>query len=140
MGGLGRGLDLDAEELVVGVDGLVSHLDGELHCERRLLDVCDHLAHVLGLARGQRLRLRGGRVLQVVQVGDLLGQEVPEPPSGCRGARPGGVDGADLELRSGPERIDRLDGLKAWDLHQRRMSKVFENICLAAFIAVTFAS
>ena len=77
---------------------------------------------------------------EVVQVGDLLREHAPNEPAADEAPVAARVDGADLEVRTGPEGVDRLNGLEARDLHQRRMSKVLENICLAAFMAVTLAS
>src|SRR3954463_16732196 len=137
-GGIQEGSDLSVEEVLGGLDGLGADLRGELHGELGALDGHDDGGGVGRLAGGQGARGRGGLLLVVGHGADRLAEHVAEAVARRGGAidRAGAADrahAADLPLGA----ADREGGI---DRHQRRRSRVLENICLADCSAVTFAS
>ena len=122
-------LDLGVEDVLEGLGGLVADLGGELHRELRALDGHDDGRGVGGLARGEVLG-GGGRL-------GLRGRQIAEDLPEGRAAvlsLSRRLDRADLPLGTG-DGEGRIDGGQ-----QRRIARVFANICFEADIAVTLAS
>src|SRR3954463_7152522 len=65
-GAMGQ-IDLGVEDVLVGLDGLVAYLRGELHRELRALDLHHVLGGVAGRAGGERLGRAGGLGLRVLE-------------------------------------------------------------------------
>src|SRR5689334_21223507 len=136
--------DLRVEEVGGRLDDLVADLRGELHGELRPLDRHHHGGRVLGGAGGELLSAGGCVLLGGGERGDGSAEQAPEGRAGAAG---GAGRRARAVLRNGRWLLDqgvqplgaadRVDGV---DRHQRSSSRVLENICLAACIAVTFAS
>src|SRR3954452_23237505 len=127
-------LDLGVEDVLGGLDGLRTDVRGQLHRELRPLDRHDDGGRIGCLARGERLGSAGRLGLAVSQRLERLAEHVAEAGAGLR-CRLGGIDAPDVPLRPGGQ-----EGWVDGNRHQRRRSRVRENICLADCIAVTFAS
>src|SRR3954454_15528951 len=84
-------LDLRVEDVLVGLDGLVADLRGQLHRELRALDLHDDLGRVAGRAAGERLSGAGGLRLGVLEARDRVREHAAEAAA-ARGLR-GRVDG-----------------------------------------------
>jgi hypothetical protein len=121
-----------------GLDGLRPDLAGELHAQARLLDGHDDLGRVGGGAGGERLRALGGVGLKLLEGADLVGEHAAEAAAtAAAGGRADG-DAAIAEAADGP--LAATDEHGRVDRHQRRMSSVLVNICLAVCMTVTLAS